>query len=269
VRPAPTQHSLITSTVTQVPSVLVRLLVVFLLAGIAHPLRGQVIRGAVHEAGSGRAVGRASVMLISEAGDRVGIPFITRDDGAFTLTLPTAGRFAVRAARIGYAPVESRLFHVQDGEEVFANVVMEPNAAAMSAVEVEVERAPVGAGLLADYEYRRRRGLGGTFVTKEQIEMHGHVRVQEVLSSVVGVQVIGAMRGQTYIEMSRAAALGRRCPATVYLDGTRQATAATIFELDVSAIEGVEIYKGPSNVPLEFGGTAARCGVVAVWTKRG
>lgn len=247
-----------------------RLLILLLLA-MASPLEAQVIRGIVYENADGGPVDRASVMLIDEGGNRIGVPFVTRENGGFVFTLPSAGRFAVRAARIGYTPVESRLFHVRDGEEVFAEVVMRPVPATMSPVTTEEERPGAGAGTgpLADYEYRRRRGLGGTFVTKEQIAMNGHVRVDEVLSGVVGVQVIGALRGRQYIEVTRATALGGRCPATVYLDGTRQATPESIFELDVIDIEGIEIYKGPSSVPLELGGTAARCGVVAVWTKRG
>lgn len=83
---------------------------------------------------------------------------------------------------------------------------MRPVPATMSPVTTEEERsrAGTGTGPLADYEYRRRRGLGA-FVTKEQIAMNGHVRVDEVLSGVVGVQVIGGA----------ARAAGRRAAGAV------------------------------------------------------
>lgn len=34
-------------------------------------------------------------------------------------------------------------------------------------------------------------------------------------------------------------------------------------------IEGMEIYLGASDVPGEFAGSAASCGVVAIWTRAG
>jgi hypothetical protein len=37
----------------------------------------------------------------------------------------------------------------------------------------------------------------------------------------------------------------------------------------VGAIQGVEIYRGAAEVPGEFSGTDASCGVIVIWTKRG
>lgn len=33
-------------------------------------------------------------------------------------------------------------------------------------------------------------------------------------------------------------------------------------------IEAVDVFRGPAEVPDVYGGTAARCGVVAVWLRR-
>ena len=34
-------------------------------------------------------------------------------------------------------------------------------------------------------------------------------------------------------------------------------------------IEGIEVYTGPSDVPGEFAGRNAGCGVIVVWTRSG
>jgi hypothetical protein len=34
-------------------------------------------------------------------------------------------------------------------------------------------------------------------------------------------------------------------------------------------VAGVEVYAGPSTVPLQFSGADRRCGMVLVWTKDG
>ena len=35
----------------------------------------------------------------------------------------------------------------------------------------------------------------------------------------------------------------------------------------ISDVYGIEIYRGPGEVPAEFGGSNAACGVIAIWTK--
>jgi hypothetical protein len=35
------------------------------------------------------------------------------------------------------------------------------------------------------------------------------------------------------------------------------------------AIEGIELYRGTATIPAEFLTPQARCGVVAIWTRRG
>jgi hypothetical protein len=64
------------------------------------------------------------------------------------------------------------------------------------------------------------------------------------------------------------------CPVQVYLDGVLASRNDTepvpLDELATPAVlEGIEIFRGISSVPPEFLTPEARCGVIALWTRRG
>ena len=68
--------------------------------------------------------------------------------------------------------------------------------------------------------------------------------------------------------MSNAVLL-RGCEPAVFIDGVRiRGGAATIDEL-VSPLDiaGIEIYRGPADVPVEFGGPGTNCGAIVIWTR--
>ena len=67
---------------------------------------------------------------------------------------------------------------------------------------------------------------------------------------------------------SSNAVLLRGCEPAVFIDGVRiHGGAAAIDEL-VSPIEiaAVEVYRGPSEVPVEFSGPETGCGAIVIWT---
>lgn len=67
---------------------------------------------------------------------------------------------------------------------------------------------------------------------------------------------------------------GGPCPVQIFLDG-RLITRGAVMEVPVDdlvtpeAVEGIEVYRGLSTVPPEFLTPNSRCGVVAIWTRRG
>jgi hypothetical protein len=40
-------------------------------------------------------------------------------------------------------------------------------------------------------------------------------------------------------------------------------------DFQVDNIEAIEVYRSASEVPMEFGGNSASCGVIVLWTTRG
>jgi hypothetical protein len=68
---------------------------------------------------------------------------------------------------------------------------------------------------------------------------------------------------------------GSYCWLTVYQDGALlyrngSRLPPPDFERDfrVSELESVEVYRSSAEVPVEYGGTSAACGVVLLWTRR-
>ncbi len=64
------------------------------------------------------------------------------------------------------------------------------------------------------------------------------------------------------------------CPAQVFLDGVlanRGGDRAGVVIDDLVSpldVEVIEIFKGLSSIPPEFLTREARCGVIAIWTRR-
>jgi hypothetical protein len=56
----------------------------------------------------------------------------------------------------------------------------------------------------------------------------------------------------------------------IYLDGARYMVGPSgIDAIDSETVAAIEVYSSAAQVPVEFGGLNARCGVVAIWTRDG
>ncbi|HYH80632.1 MAG TPA: carboxypeptidase regulatory-like domain-containing protein [Longimicrobium sp.] len=80
----------------------------------AAPLGAQTVRGTLREA-SGAPVNRVLVALVDGSGRQVART-LTDAEGGFTVRAPAAGRYSLRAERVGYAAVTSPAFELGDGE---------------------------------------------------------------------------------------------------------------------------------------------------------
>jgi hypothetical protein len=104
-----------------------------------------------------------------------------------------------------------------------------------------------------------------------------------LLSVVPGVEVVEGLSdavGASLIRISRAGAAFAACDAKgprIWVDGflidtqdmgklQGYAVSQVVQPEDVYAIE---VYRSPSQVPVEYGGPQSGCGVVLIWTIRG
>lgn len=147
------------------------------------------------------------------------------------------------------------------------------------------------------FEERRSRGVG-IFFTGRQLE-HGQKRtLGDLLRRVPGMpaprsaaddqsgssqQTASVWGGATpsYASNNARGRYGSEfsalngCPVVFYLNGMRvnrgtevtPTDIADLYAMPTETLSAVEVYRGPSEIPLELSGADARCAVVGLWTQ--
>ena len=195
---------------------------------------------------------------------------ITDRDGAFRFELLPEGTYTIRADHLAYEAVEVEVDVAGDDRTTRVEIRLLPGTIAVAPLVVQVEgRRPTFGPLVQVYERidrQRRMGLG-TILTRDDIERRVGGRVTDLMQGMAGVRVIPGPEGTT-IQMRRAVSL-RGCPVQIYLDGIKVGTGSPDDYVIPTELEILEVYRGGSQVPPEFSGSDAQCGVVAMWTRRG
>ncbi|MGA1360802.1 MAG: carboxypeptidase regulatory-like domain-containing protein [Gemmatimonadaceae bacterium] len=114
-----------------------------------------------------------------------------------------------------------------------------------------------------DFERRLKTGRG-QYVTREVIEERAYNNLSDAVRGLRGVAIeCGGSRG-CLIRMARSLP---GCYPQYIVDGRPD----NFFGPNVAVrdIEGIEVYSGAADVPGEFAGTDAGCGVVVIWTRNG
>ena len=122
--------------------------------------------------------------------------------------------------------------------------------------------------------YERRERGSGDFFTRLEIEERNPVEFTDLLRRVPGV-VLTQNGFSVQIRFSRAMrglGGGGGCSSPlIYLDGAFIGGAGDYVNLDnlvrPDQVEGIEVYKGPSQVPPQFNMTGSACGVIVIWTR--
>jgi hypothetical protein len=219
-----------------------------------------------------------------------GVSAISDDSGRFRLEISHRDRVVFDFRRLGYTP--SR-FALAPGGDTTISVLLLPTAQQLSRVDIK-ETAPK-PNSLAGFEERmlaRKRAAGaGYFLTAKDIEAMSAMRTTQVVENIPTISVRRTQLDK-YAIYGRAVGTGGDCLATIWLDGiqvagasqpvvdrrTRRVVAsAELTELDPyvnpSELAGVEIYPRGMMAPPQFlppgDPNAARCAVVAFWTKHG
>jgi TonB family protein len=187
---------------------------------------------------------------------------VTDDAGVYRLSRVQGGSAELLIRRLGYRP-ETRTVSVTPGQEARLNVIMFPLAIQLPTVEVR-RRVEVFDSRLAGFNQRKDRQVGH-FVTREQLDRMSSARFVDALRDVPGIQLRSLRGGGTTIMLR-----GSRCPPLVFIDGfPADAGTFDLDMLDLSGVEGIEVYSGVATVPSEFMGARGThgCGVVAVWSR--
>jgi hypothetical protein len=189
-----------------------------------------------------------------------GVPPRTTDSlGRFEVQGLPAGKAEVTIQVIGYAQGEFSV-HLPVSGTVEGDFPLDFTGYRLAAVAVEA-RAERLAPRYLDFERRRQRGLGA-YLRWDEIAKQGYSSVGDALHTIRGVRI--ECNQQTF-ECFAVMARSPRCQPTWWIDGVE--VRSFHENTPIRDVYGIEIYRGPGEVPGEYSGSNAACGVIVVWTK--
>jgi hypothetical protein len=230
------------------------------LGGASAPAAGQTVAGQLLDATTRQPIASATMSLLSEKATITSV--ITDSAGAFVLRAPQPGSFRLHAERIGYRAAETPPLELAADDTLRVEFRLSVEAVALNPITViGYSRRPTGQ--LGGFYDRMRRGFG-EFITREQIDAQSAIQTTDLLRRLAGVHLIPSRRGTGYIVQLRGG-----CSPRVFLDGLPiQLLGMTIDDLiRPMELEGIEVYRGPGELPAEFAYGA--CGAIVLWTRRG
>jgi len=244
----------------------------------------QVVRGTVADSATSKLLDACWASLINRDGrivDRV----VTDSSGEFVLTAPAPGDHAVQFERLGYRTVRSEPFALGHRSEISLSVLLPRGAVGLEPVTVTA--APEAATrYLEKAGYFERKGTGhGYYVDGPELERRGQKAAEfaDVLEAIPGVATLALGGGSNLNSRGfRLRGMESFAPCRlplVYLDGMRVAAndpgsswRDLVRDLNEAVQPGdvlaIEVYRGSSEVPTQYGGAESGCGVILIWTAR-
>jgi hypothetical protein len=251
------------------------------------------VDGTMTELETNRPLVGVWVTLVSDVGDSVA-RFWSDSAGKFLLTAPAPGPYYVAARRLGYAPQTLGPFQLRMGHAVEVEVPLRPLVVGLEPITV-IGEAPVRFLTNVGF-YERRARRPGVFLDREAIEKRAAASaVGDLLRGMPGVRVDGHGR----IRLRYFGSCDNQSPV-VWIDGMRipQGTAkwidgeemfgrnSPLLEnwqdfVEPSSIEAIEVYRGPSEVPVQYSAAGVEklvssrryrnvgsaCGVILIWMR--
>jgi hypothetical protein len=221
------------------------------------------LRGFVTDKSTGQPVAAAQITFV-EAGRTA----TTDVKGHFEATGLPAGsaHLAVRAP--GFAPLRMAV-NLMAAATIERSIELDsttaaPLAEAQKLPEVEIN-APSNPTNYRLVDFERRRLLGrGQYLTETEIVKSGAYNVNDLVKNMRGVLYECGGGAGCHVYMARAP---MRCRPEYVVDGQVMNDFGPVTPIrDIIALE---VYSGPTEVPGEYAGRFAGCGVVVIWTRSG
>ena len=212
-------------------------------------IRGRVIDSEVGDALPGAVV---SIRGVSST-------FIADSLGSFEVIGLPPGEATVSIEVAGYIPGLFRV-HLAAADKVVQDVGLDFSGHRLSSVVVQA-RAERLMPRYVDFERRRQRGLGAYF-RWDELKQGSYNSVGDALRTVRGVRI--RCNQQTY-ECFAAMVRSPNCLPTWWIDGVE--VSSFHENTPIRDVYGIEIYRGAGEIPGEFSGSNAGCGVIVMWTK--
>jgi len=233
------------------------LLFVGMLVTSAHAQRDTTARlaGTVRSSINGLPI---SGVMVAVKGSRVfGVSDST---GSFALGGLPEGRQVVRILYGDSLSYEHEM-DLKSGKTLKLAVLLDVVAAELAPIVVEAQTIRAERSLVGFYD--RRKWTVGRFYTRADLDQRAAHSLDGMLGES-GVQVVCRVGSCLPIGSDGA----RQCVMSLYLDGLRL-PSASLNQIRLDDLAGVEVYKQGLDVPTEFRSSFRNtCGAVVAWSRR-
>ena len=217
--------------------------------------------GRIADRSSGKPVASAEVVNGTDSRATT-----TDSVGRFTLGGLVAGKSRLVIRAQGF-PLTTFVVDLPAGDTLIQVIQLDSTAEGRSRAQQLPQVSVKGQQSLgpryADFERRLKTGRG-QYLTADDIDKNRYNSLQEAVRTMRGVEVSCGGGDGCYIKMARAP---MQCVPEYVVDDR----VDNMFgpRTPIRDIQGIEVYNGPSDVPGEYAGRNAGCGVVVIWTKSG
>jgi len=212
------------------------------------------VRGRVIDSEMGTPLAGATVQI-----GKTGTVVKTDSGGVFVAQNVTAGLIEIDIRQIGFEPGTFDI-RVPASGVVRGDFPLDFNGYMLPAVVVEA-RAAALMPRYNDFEQRRKSKMGA-YLRWDELKKQGVSSVGDALRTVRGVRMeCDQQKFECYAHMARTP----QCEPTWYVDGVE--VHSFHENTPINDVYGIEVYRGAGEVPAEFAGSNAACGVIVVWTK--
>jgi hypothetical protein len=220
-----------------------------------------VLIGRVVDRASAASVPGATIAIVGSTRSTV-----TDSAGRFRFDVFPVGSTRILVRGFPYRPSEVTVA-ASDAEMVRMTIELDSSGAkteAQTLPAVTVNAEPQASNYrLVDFNRRRITGRG-QYLTDEQIKRSGAASLPDATRGMRGVEMTCNGNEWCHIHMARAP---KNCSPDYVVDGHVDNWFGPTTP--IRDIVGLEVYTGPSDVPGEFAGTTAGCGVIVMWTRSG
>lgn len=219
------------------------------------------VAGRIVDFSTGHPVADADVIHLKD-----GRIVVSDSLGRYDVDSLPAGLVKLLVRGKGFPPLMLTVALVE-GEQMSREIELDSTAVGRKAaqelprVAIEALRAPTPR--FADFERRRLTGRG-QYLGREDLEKTHVNSLQDAMRGLRGVHVTCGNGTQCTIRMARAP---MRCAPDYIVDERLDNWFGP--STPIRDIEALEVYTGPSDVPGEFAGSTAGCGVIVIWTRAG
>ena len=181
---------------------------------------GGTLRGSVADQSTARPIAGTLVEFM-DGRTRIRASTTSDVEGNFVLTNLPDGPFRLRVTRIGYVDTTTPYWRIQSGEILSIIVRLNVKAVPLAPLEIST-RGRTTSPVLEGFYARMERRIGGTFISRADIERRNPSLITDLLADVPGVYLEAAPelgRNAKVVSFGgRVGPGGGSCPVQVFVE---------------------------------------------------